>query len=477
MTEQRTLMTRRGLLATTAGMGTMVALAACGQVQAPAAMPEAAEDAPKSDDMPKMEEATVSVNWVVNIAENAGAFEDLVLGPFKELHPNITVNWQSLGYRILMDKQVVELAAGSSPDILGPEPTRYPQYRDAGYVTDLSPFVRRDAAALTDVVGIDWLQDPEGKLWTFPYGVLATIQIYNTAILDKFGINSPPATWNPTDGGELLETAREITQRSSADQSPIWGFWSRNDSTTEVPTMLIQNGTNFVTDDYQRFRLHEPEFIDVIQFLYDLEFKYRVKPTAEDIAVLNESIAEGQRRDSPFTQQRAAVYHTWFNAESAWNVPGVEELPFKARRFPAHTVKSTNSDAVGSYTPVQYMWSGTKNADATWELIKFISTDIEVQVGVTTLLNYGMPVIRSAWDDPRLKEQKARPPRELEPITEPIGEGKGFMTQLYPNYGEIRGVYLEAMRSVWKHEQTVAEAMQNAGKQMQAMLDEYYSNK
>ena len=82
-------------------------------------MPEAAEDAPKSDDMPKMEEATVSVNWVVNIAENAGAFEDLVLGPFKELHPNITVNWQSLGYRILMDKQVVELAAGSSPDIPG----------------------------------------------------------------------------------------------------------------------------------------------------------------------------------------------------------------------------------------------------------------------------------------------------------------------------------------------------------------------
>ena len=76
-----------------------------------------------------------------------------------------------------------------------------------------------------------------------------------------------------------------------------------------------------------------------------------------------------------------------------------------------------------------------------------------------------------------MKEQKARPPRELEPITEPIGEGKGFMTQLYPNYGEIRGVYLEAMRSVWKHEQTVAEAMQNAGKQMQAMLDEYYSNK
>ncbi len=477
MTEQRTLMTRRGLLAATGGMGSLAVLAACGQVQAPAAMPEASDDAPQSDDMPQMEEATVSVNWVVNIAENAGAFEDLVLGPFKELHPNITVNWQSLGYRNLMEKQVVELAAGSSPDILGPEPTRYPQYRDAGYVTDLTPFVQRDAAVLDDVVGIDWLQDPEGKLWTFPYGVLATIQIYNTAILDKFGINEPPKTWNPSDGGELLETAQEITQRSSADQDPIWGFWSRNDSTTEVPTMLIQNGTNFVTDDYARFRLHEPEFIDVIQFLYDLEFKYRVKPTADDIGALNETIPEGQRRDSPFTQQRAAVYHTWFNAESAWNVPGVEELPVKARRFPAHTVQSENSDAVGSYTPVQYMWSGTKSPDATWELMKFLSTDLEVQVGVTTLLNYGMPVVRAAWDDPRLAEQKARPPRELTPITEPIGEGNGFMTQLYPNYGEIRGVYLDHMRMVWNQEMTVPEAMQSAGKIMQAMIDEYYANK
>ena len=197
MAEQRFAMTRRGLLATTAGASSVLALAACGQMQAPAAAPEAAE-APKSEDMPKMEEATVSVNWVVNIHENAGAFEDLVLGPFKELHPNITVNWQSMAYRVLMEKQVVELAAGSSPDILGPEPTRYPQYRDAGYIADLSPFVQRDAAALADVVGIDWLQDPEGKLWTFPYGVLATIQIYNTALLDKFGINEPPKSWNPS---------------------------------------------------------------------------------------------------------------------------------------------------------------------------------------------------------------------------------------------------------------------------------------
>jgi ABC-type glycerol-3-phosphate transport system substrate-binding protein len=476
MAEQRFAMTRRGLLATTAGASSVLALAACGQMQAPAAAPEAAE-APKSEDMPKMEEATVNVNWVVNIHENAGAFEDLVLGPFQELHPNITVNWQSLAYRVLMEKQVVELAAGSSPDILGPEPTRYPQYRDAGYITDLSPFVQRDAAALADVVGIDWLQDPEGKLWTFPYGVLATIQIYNTALLDKFGINEPPKSWNPSDGGELLEIAREITQRSSADQNPIWGFYSRNDSTTEVPTMLIQNGTNFVSEDYSRFRLHEPEFIDVIQFLYDLEFRYRVKPTREDVAALNDTIPAEQRRDSPFVHQRAAVFHTWFNTESGWNVPGVEELPVKARRFPAHTVKSTHSDAVGSYTPVQYMWSGAKYPDATWELIKFVSTDIEVQVGVTTLLNYGMPVIRSAWDDPRLAEQKARPPRELTPITEPIGEGNGFMTQIYPNYVDIRRVYLDHMNMAWKQEMTVAEAMQSAGKIMQAMIDEYYANK
>ena len=154
MTEQRTSITRRGLLATTAGAGTVAVFAACGVAQAPAAAPEA-DDAPKSEDMPAMEEATVSVNWVVNIHENAGAFEDLVLGPFKELHPNITVNWQSMAYRALMEKQVVELAAGSSPDILGPEPTRYPQYRDAGYIADLTPFVKRDAAAIADVVGID----------------------------------------------------------------------------------------------------------------------------------------------------------------------------------------------------------------------------------------------------------------------------------------------------------------------------------
>ena len=194
MAEQRFAMTRRGLLATTAGASSVLALAACGQMQAPAAAPEAAE-APKSEDMPKMEEATVNVNWVVNIHENAGAFEDLVLGPFQELHPNITVNWQSMAYRVLMEKQVVELAAGSSPDILGPEPTRYPQYRDAGYITDLSPFVQRDAAALADVVESIGCRTRKASYGRSPTACWLLSKSTTRALLDKFGINEPPKSW------------------------------------------------------------------------------------------------------------------------------------------------------------------------------------------------------------------------------------------------------------------------------------------
>ena len=51
------------------------------------------------------------------------------------------------------------------------------------------------------------------------------------------------------------------------------------------------------------------------------------------------------------------------------------------------------------------------------------------------------------------------------------------MTQIYPNYVEIRRVYLDHMNMAWKQEMTVADAMQSAGKIMQAMIDEYYANK
>ncbi len=468
-------LSRRRFLGVSAGLSAAALAAACGQVQAPAAEPEAGE-APQAEDTPKMEPATVNVRWIVNVAENAQAFEDGVINRFREMHPDIDLKYEGSPYRAHYDKMLAELAANEAIDILTPDPTRWIEWTDKGFVREVTDLYKRDQSQLGDTVALDWIIDPQGRFWSMPYTALGTIHIYNTSIFDKYGISEPPRTWNPHDGGEYLDVAREITSRSSSDPDPIWGIFSGADYTTEMSTYIVQNGANFLSDDLTRATMHEPEFIEAIQFMYDLEFKYRVAPTAEDKAGFVETLGEGRHRDALFVHGRAAMNNTWFNAESGWTHPDVENLPMKAVPMLENSKGGPTSDKVAGWTAVMYMWSGAKHPDAVWEFMKFAMSDIEFGVAVTTLLNYGLSANAKAWDDPRLVATKTRPPREIDSIATPLREGRGFITQIFPGWREHLGFFNEQKKLVWEHKLTVEEAMQNASKHTQGVIDDYWAN-
>lgn len=469
-------LSRRRFLAGATGLSAAALLAACGVAQAPTDAPEA-DDAPKSEDMPKAEPATVNVRWIVNVAENAQAFEDGVINRFREMHPDINLNYEGSPYRAHYDKMLAELAANEAIDILTPDPTRWIEWTDKGFVREVTDLYKRDQSQLGDTVALDWIIDPQGRFWSMPYTALGTIHIYNTSIFDKYGISEPPRQWNASDGGEYVDVAREITSRSSSEPDPIWGIYTGADYTTEMSTYIVQNGANFLSDDLRRATMHEPEFIEAIQFMYDLEFKYRVAPTADERAAFVETLGEGRHRDALFVHGRAAMNNTWFNAESGWTHPDVENLPMKAVPMLESSKGGPTSDKVAGWTAVQYMWSGAKHPDAVWEFMKFAMSDIEFGVAVTTLLNYGLSANAQAWDDPRLVATKTRPPREISAIATPLREGRGFITQIFPGWREHLGFFNEQKSLVWKQELTVEEAMQNASKHTQAVIDAYWADK
>jgi len=103
-------LSRRRFLAGAAGLSGATLLAACGVAQAPTDAP-VADDAPQSEDTPKKEPATVNIRWIVNVAENAQAFEDGVINRFREMHPDIDLTYEGSPYRAHYDKMLAELAA------------------------------------------------------------------------------------------------------------------------------------------------------------------------------------------------------------------------------------------------------------------------------------------------------------------------------------------------------------------------------
>ena len=473
----RSRMTRRHMLAGTGGVLGALALAACGQAMPAESgeMPEKAEEATKAEEQKPMEKVTVSVKWISNDLTLVEPFyEKLIVARFNENYPNIDLDWVGDTYRDTMSQLNTQLAAGDAPDVFHNDGVFFARNRDVGYARAITEYIKRDSGQLQGIRGPEFFTDEKQDVYGVSMNVGGAAFAYNTDHFDRYGINRLPAEgidWNPDDGGTLLEIASEITGRGENEDPKIWGFFSNKQITFDVLGMLIQNGTNFLTDDFRRSRIHEPEFIATIQFLHDLEFKHRVSPTPDDVADLNASLPEGSTYHSPFAWQRASTMNLGIGQSGSWGSPDPDSLPIVAVQYlngPANSVVPGGGRIVE-------MWGSTEVPDEAWEVMKFPLVDHEVQVAVFTILRDGLPANTNTWNDPRLLERSGRPPREVEAYMAPHLEGLG-------QYWQVNGVWLEWVRAfrgqqarAWAQEITVEEAMQTASKEAQVFLDEYYA--
>jgi multiple sugar transport system substrate-binding protein len=144
------------------------------------------------------------------------------IGEFERLNPGIRVNPEpvALGQRDV--KFTTAIRGGRGPDVFALDANPVKQYIKNGWVKDLTPFIEKEG-------GKDWLGDfypvtlmpvTEGEnVYGVPKNVVAMVLVYNSELLGKAGIASPPKTWN-----EFRETCKKLTL-STKSGGPIdqWG--------------------------------------------------------------------------------------------------------------------------------------------------------------------------------------------------------------------------------------------------------------
>ncbi len=89
---------------------------------------------------------------------------------FHELHPNINVETELVGYEEYFVDMAVQLAAGVGPDLIFVINTvNFPQFADAGYLVPLDSYIERDNVDLSDYVepAIEGAKY-EGQLYALP---------------------------------------------------------------------------------------------------------------------------------------------------------------------------------------------------------------------------------------------------------------------------------------------------------------------
>lgn len=239
------------------------------------------------------DEVTLNVvGFVVPLEEQGTPLDEAYqsfIGDFETAHEGVTIN--ALETPPEFDTQLlVDLAAGSAPDVWNQDGSTLARLVDSGYVLDMNECIALVPEFNTDrfFPSVLAIHQPEadGAIFGVPNDFTPMVIYYNTKSFEKAGVEPPTADWT---WEEFVDIAQRLTldgegrNRLDADFDATnvvqWGFRVRQFS-FEWVYRLWENGGDVLSPDGTTATgyLDSPESIEAIKWLRDLVLEAGVAP-------------------------------------------------------------------------------------------------------------------------------------------------------------------------------------------------------
>lgn len=364
--------TRRTILGSAALVGVSGVLAACGAGggTAPSAQTGGAKAA-----------APATVEFHHRWDGNREPLMNAQIDDFKKIQPNITIN-QSMVLcsgegcydGMPLDKIIAMMAAGNPPDAIMIDVRSTAEFGAKKALMSVDDLLKRDKIGLKETFypASVALAQYEGKTVAMPQVVVGASHILwmNDAVWQASGLDvkKPPKNWD-----ELLDVSQKLTKRSGTEFEQIAGVFPG-----AFKAWAASNAVPFVSADRKKLLFNTPEAVATLEYMLNSTNRlYGSNQALSDWLRTVSGSASGGRTITGeyggFLNNRVGIHvnGNWIPFQVNQDNPQVKitaaMLPFNAKNSKA---KSSNlADAGWNYG----IMSGSKNVDATWEWMKYIS--------------------------------------------------------------------------------------------------------
>ncbi|HEV8633354.1 MAG TPA: sugar ABC transporter substrate-binding protein [Chloroflexota bacterium] len=348
----------RGALASAA-----VLLAACAPAPAPTATP-----APKTAEKPTeaakpaaAAPAKAGAGKLVFVTQSGKLSEDRynpILAKWKEKNPSVDVEviWAGASAAELQQKTLTLIAGGTPGDVFWTH-----TYTNAGLAkrkvpANLLDFTKNDSSLKLDDFFSAAVKDFEqaGGQYAIPRETTSTILCYNKKIFDDAGVKYPTSDWSWDD---FTETAKKLTRGEGADK--IYGSAGFQQTGFSWYTLIRawHEGGDIVNAERNKYTLNEPPGVRAVQWIQDLVHTHKAHATSVDLSAQGADVVFASGKVGMILN--ISVYSAFNNAPFDWDI---QHLPKKDKQI------TRNASAGHS------MFSGSKQQDQAWELIKHVSS-------------------------------------------------------------------------------------------------------
>ncbi|HEX6971830.1 MAG TPA: extracellular solute-binding protein [Limnochordia bacterium] len=275
------------------------------------------------------------------------------------------------------DKIIVEIAAGTSPDVVNSY--REPELGPQGALLDLAPFLKREASlfgdALTPVV-FDYYHLGD-SVWAMPQAIsVEDFVYYNLDLFDQAGLAYPDGQWT---WETFLDAARKLTIDSNGDGIPeqygTTSQWLRQRSGWVYAAGAAEWALDGSGPQYS-----DPAVLEAIQFVIDLERVHGVVPPPGSPVLSN------MLSGLPFSTGKVAM-----NPGAVWEASVYSAVDGLRWDVGPPLIKERRGIRVVAF-PLDVV-ATTKHPEVAWEFVKFAAMSPQANALVLRY-HYGIPVRR-----------------------------------------------------------------------------------
>jgi len=378
---------------------------------------------------------------------------DSLIAEFNKTYPNITVKYLPTpgdSWGDYFDKLATMIAGGNPPDVsrVAIEGTRLMVSR--GLATPLDEFMKGDpeideylkdvSPRLLEVFRVD------GKTYEFPFDWNNMIMYYNTKMFEKEGLQPPKKDWTKDD---FLKIAERLTKRSASGETEVFGFGFAVQYFSGTIPWMFANGTSLLSEDWTKSNLKDPRVLEVLQFLQDLVWKYKVSPkppaSHADIYSLMAAgkIAMAGGGRWPVLQMTKAGFQD-----------------FDIQYFPKWREQITEFGVGGVV-----IMKSTRHPQEAWKWVKFLTSKRALEM--LTRIGQAIPSRRSVAESPAMFEL---PPKDAKIFYESILGANAKPVPSPPTYNRIEATWRRYLGRVLANELAPAAALQECDKEFTEIL-------
>ncbi|HEY0868165.1 MAG TPA: sugar ABC transporter substrate-binding protein [Fimbriimonas sp.] len=284
-------------------------------------------------------------------------YTKIYIPEFERQNPDIKVrfhHFEDYGNRILLSH-----AGGIAPDVIRQNLDFSMGWIRRGMNLPLDRYIDGpDGIDRKDFIPILWdgLRF-EGKTYGVPQDINILALFYNKDLFDRAGMAYPDENWTWSD---LKRANERLTQDADGDGHPdVIGLDFAWGSFTFRP-FVYQAGGKFWNEDGDRTVIDSPESIEALAFYRTLMQKYTL--------TRSNSQRGGLGPDKFFEAGKVAIY-----VDGSWRTPSLKKNAPKLRFGVAPMPRGKKPMSVSS----SCFWavsSQTKNPEAAWKLVKFLSS-------------------------------------------------------------------------------------------------------